>query len=439
MFLLVHLELVALLAVGAVDDATVSPDGGVGGAGSGSAGVLLSIGLLVASVDFASVEGLGRGDSSVGEVDADGSLDDIFIDLGAEEFFGEGDLANLLALVVQDRQVEGVLCFVSHVSFSLARLMNFLIGRLLLLASLFLLDFHLGQGFGVLSLDVGDGFLAVVDDGTNRELLAGSLDGGADLQDSKLRSGDGAADEDAVEFRVDLDDRKVKDGGRLRAPLSGHHLAGVDPVVAAAVGGQGADLSVIAGTMGLGTDVGVISLDDAAIAMSLALGSDIDHVSDLEDRAVDGLANFVVGVDLIAFDLADNVLRSGIGLLGDSEFALVGPALLLVLIADLQGFIAVLLLGLLLENDVRQDFDDGNRVSVTVLGEDGSHSDLSSDDGFHKSSLLLCLEFDFNIDAGRKIEVLENVDGLLGRAVDVDQSLVSADFELLTRVLVDEG
>ena len=135
--------------------------------------------------------------------------------------------------------------------------------------------------------------------------------------------------------------------------------------------------------------MGVISLDDAAVAVALALGRDIDHISDLEDGAIDALSDLMVGIDFVSLDFTDYILGGRVGLLCDSEFALVGPALFLVFVADLQGFIAVLLLGLFLENDIRQDFDDGNRVGVAVLGEDGSHSDLSSDDGFHKSSLLL--------------------------------------------------
>src|SRR5439155_23134062 len=47
-------------------------------------------------------------------------------------------------------------------------------------------------------------------------------------------------------------------------------------------------------------------------------------------------------------------------------------------------------------------------------------------------------QFDLDVDAGRKVESHQRVDGLRGRAVDVDQALVRAHLEVLARVLVLE-
>src|SRR5215472_1030778 len=47
-------------------------------------------------------------------------------------------------------------------------------------------------------------------------------------------------------------------------------------------------------------------------------------------------------------------------------------------------------------------------------------------------------ELDLDVDAGRKVEPHERVDGLRGRRVDVDQALVGAHLEVLPRVLVLE-
>src|SRR5207245_10220240 len=57
------------------------------------------------------------------------------------------------------------------------------------------------------------------------------------------------------------------------------------------------------------------------------------------------------------------------------------------------------------------------------------------------SSLILwpSLELDLDVDAGRKVQLHEGVDGLLRWVVDVDEPLVRPDLELLARVLVDEG
>src|SRR5216683_1859652 len=54
------------------------------------------------------------------------------------------------------------------------------------------------------------------------------------------------------------------------------------------------------------------------------------------------------------------------------------------------------------------------------------------------SSSYLRLELDLDVDARRKVEFHERVDGLLRRVVDVDEPLVGADLELVARVLVDE-
>src|SRR5579859_4466630 len=53
-------------------------------------------------------------------------------------------------------------------------------------------------------------------------------------------------------------------------------------------------------------------------------------------------------------------------------------------------------------------------------------------------SSYLCLELDLDVDAGRKVQLHERVDGLLRRVVDVDEPLVRPDLELVARVLVDE-
>src|SRR3954452_5662430 len=46
-------------------------------------------------------------------------------------------------------------------------------------------------------------------------------------------------------------------------------------------------------------------------------------------------------------------------------------------------------------------------------------------------------ELDFDVDAGRQVELHQSVDGLGGRIEDVENALVRADLELLTRLLVD--
>src|SRR5438067_7599782 len=47
------------------------------------------------------------------------------------------------------------------------------------------------------------------------------------------------------------------------------------------------------------------------------------------------------------------------------------------------------------------------------------------------------LQLDLDVDAGGEVELAERVDRLLRRLEDVEQTLVGADLELLTRLLVD--
>src|SRR2546422_5071869 len=65
-----------------------------------------------------------------------------------------------------------------------------------------------------------------------------------------------------------------------------------------------------------------------------------------------------------------------------------------------------------------------------------SGSPRMSDNECNELSLL---ELDLDVDAGRKVQLHEGVNGLLRWVVDVDEPLVRSDLELLARVLVDEG
>lgn len=47
------------------------------------------------------------------------------------------------------------------------------------------------------------------------------------------------------------------------------------------------------------------------------------------------------------------------------------------------------------------------------------------------------LHFDFDIDAGRKVEIHEGIDGFGGGIGEIDEALVGSHFELLAGVFVD--
>src|SRR6185369_14441592 len=52
---------------------------------------------------------------------------------------------------------------------------------------------------------------------------------------------------------------------------------------------------------------------------------------------------------------------------------------------------------------------------------------------------LSVLHFDFDVDAGRKIEIHESINNLRSWLGDIDKSLMCSHFELLTGILINEG
>src|ERR1700756_805653 len=87
------------------------------------------------------------------------------------------------------------------------------------------------------------------------------------------------------------------------------------------------------------------------------------------------------------------------------------------------------------DTDIFFSFPHHAGHSVSTVGVAQSSKTKSSR---LKSSLLLN-RFDLDVDAGRKIELHERIDRLLGWFEDVDQALVRADLEGLAGLLVDVG
>lgn len=56
---------------------------------------------------------------------------------------------------------------------------------------------------------------------------------------------------------------------------------------------------------------------------------------------------------------------------------------------------------------------------------------------FHEQGARATLHFDFDVDAGRKIQSHQSIDGFVGWLVDVDQAVVGSELEMLHRLLVD--
>jgi hypothetical protein len=124
-------------------------------------------------------------------------------------------------------------------------------------------------------------------------------------------------------------------------------------------------MTMMSGTVGLRTDRSVVADDDAVVSLTLGSARDVDDVAGGE------YVRLHFGTDLevhhfIRLDFADVLLGSGVGLLGMADRSLGGTGLLDILIAELQCFVAVGFLRLLLKDDVR--LNDIDRIKVASEG-----------------------------------------------------------------------
>ena len=122
---------------------------------------------------------------------------------------------------------------------------------------------------------------------------------GAEHDDALLWSWERAFDENVILLGIDFDQGHVENGGLMWGHVTRHVLAWDDTVVITTVVGKGADLTVIARTVALWTNVVMISLDGASVTVALGGADDVNDFAGLEDRRVDGLSN-VLGVDFVA-------------------------------------------------------------------------------------------------------------------------------------------
>ncbi len=202
-----------------------------------------------------------------------------------------------------------------------------------------------------------------------------------DVHDAALGAGDGAADSDHVQFGIDLDNVEVLHSDLVNAHVAGlmlarhdagrigarAHGARVTVDRAAAVGGGGAALAV--------------TLDRAGIALALADAGDVDLLALGEDVGLHGVAHFQLAAVFQAefFEVLEvgNAGLLQVALLGLGELAL-GDFLK----AELDGFIAFLFLGHLLDDHTGAGLDDGDGDDTASLVEDLRHADLLANNGF---------------------------------------------------------
>jgi hypothetical protein len=187
-----------------------------------------------------------------------------------------------------------------------------------------------------------------------------------------------AADQDAVVLREDAEELEVLHRHDLVAHLPGHALALVDALRGQAAADRAAVAEELVGTVGGAHALHVVALDHTLVALALALALDVDggavaeHVGradDLADR--EGLELGGGGAEL-----AQDPDRLGVGGLGQAELGLVGEAQRLLVEAEDQRAVAVLVDGALADHHARASLDHGHRDALTVVGEHLRHPDL---------------------------------------------------------------
>src|SRR3954451_12249674 len=258
----------------------------------------------------------------------------------------------------------------------------------------------------------------------------GALAIGAHLYHAVARAGDGAADEQQVLGGPDVDDRDAALGDALVA-----HLAGQAHALEHARGrGARADRARrahVVRAVALGAGLEPVALDRALEALALRGPGDLDLLAGLEGLDRDGLADQELA-RLVA-ELHDVLHGRRVGLAQVPELGLGEVLLLRRAEGELDGLVAVALVGADARHRAGPGLQDGDALDDAVVGEDLGHAELLGEDRGH----LRQPDLDSHA-GGQVVEELGRADRLRRALVDVDEPLVGPDLEVLLRVLVLE-
>ena len=214
-------------------------------------------------------------------------------------------------------------------------------------------------------------------------------------------AGNGAANEDDVVFGIDVDDVEITDGDLLGAVLSGHFLT----LFGTTETPVGRDIGTTDGavyflhTVARGETGKVPTLHGTGEATALGGADDIDALDFAEDFRDGQLVAYLALGGFVEAELFDEFLGFAVGLgrkggsggktlatlgfhfLGDMATLGAGGAFAaLVLVADLNGFVAILFLGANLKDGARTslDYGDGGAVALGVVNL--GHAYFGADD-----------------------------------------------------------
>ena len=208
------------------------------------------------------------------------------------------------------------------------------------------------------------------------------LDRALDQHQTALGAGDGAADSDQVQLGIDLDDVQVLDGDLVTA-----HLAGADVALEDAAGIRGgthrAGVTVDrAAAVAHRSTLSAVALDGALIAVALAGAGHVHKVALFEGVSLDDVADVQLG-RVLKVELAQVLLGADGCLVQVAHLGLGQLTLGDILVAQLNGRIALFLDSLLLNDRAGTRLDDGDGDHLAVFVEDLRHADFLADDCFH--------------------------------------------------------
>ncbi len=197
-----------------------------------------------------------------------------------------------------------------------------------------------------------------------------------------LWAGNGAADDEHIQLRIDLDDLKVLDGDGLAAHLA-RAAGALEDTAGISARAAGTDVTVDgAAAVGLALDGKAAALDDALVAVALAGAGHVNEIADLEHIGLDDGAELQLAA-IVEVELAQVLLGGNAGLVEMADFRLGQLLFSHVLKAQLNSLITILFGGLLLRNDTGARFDHGDRDHTAVFVEDLRHANFFADDCFH--------------------------------------------------------
>src|SRR4051794_22932957 len=211
---------------------------------------------------------------------------------------------------------------------------------------------------------------------------------GPHLHDAVLGTGHGTADHEQVLARPDVDDLETLLGHALVAHLAGaadalHHAGGPGGRADRAGGAH------VVRAVRLRAGGEVVALDRALEALALRGAGDLDRLADLEGLDRDGVAHEPLA--RVVAELDEVLHRGRAGLLEVAELGLGEVLLLGRAEGELDGLVAVALVGADARHRARAGLEHRDALDPAVLLEELGHAELLGEDRGHGQPSLISM------------------------------------------------